>query len=295
MSAQTSVPSRPQPSRRRPVTSRGAYVALGTVLAIVALAPILLTVLRSFQGRDADAEGLTLASLAHLTVRNYSILFSPSADIPHYAANSAVVGLATAVVALLVSVTAGYVLARVRARWVDIVFLLVLAPIVVPIQGLLTPLSVVLKDLGLLNTLAGVILVLATYQLPFSIFVMRNSFAAIPVELEESARLDGCSQSQVMLRVILPMSWPGFVTVGLFAFMAGWNDLITSVTFLSDQSTYTLPIALTLLSTHSNFGISVVDSGLVTGATTIAALPVVALFLLLQRYYAEGLVAGSSR
>ncbi len=270
-------------------------MVLGTVLSIVALAPILATVVRSFQGRNADAQGLTLDSLTHLSLRNFSILFSPSADILHYAMNSAIVGIATAVVALLVAVSAGYVLARVRARWVDLVFLLVLAPIVVPIQGLLTPLSVVLKDLGLLNTLAGVILILATYQLPFSIFVMRNSFAAISVELEEAARLDGCSQLQVMLRVILPLSWPGFVTVGLFGFMAGWNDLITSVTFLSDQSTYTLPIALTLLSTHSNFGISVVDPGLVTGATTIAALPVVALFLLLQRYYAEGLVAGSSR
>jgi multiple sugar transport system permease protein len=278
-----------------PVLSRSAYLVIGTILAIVAISPIVATVIRSFQSRDADAQGLTLDSLAHLTLRNYDILFSPSADILHYAVNSAIVGVATALVALFVSVTAGYVLARVRSRYVDVVFLVVLAPIVVPIQGLLTPLSVVLKDLGLLNTLAGVILVLATYQLPFSIFVMRNSFAAISVELEEAARLDGCSQLQVMLRAILPLSWPGFVTVGLFAFMAGWNDLITSVTFLSDQSTYTLPIALTMLSTNTNFGISVVDPGLVTGATTIAALPVVALFLLLQRHYAEGLIAGSSR
>ncbi|MGN6445733.1 carbohydrate ABC transporter permease [Amnibacterium sp.] len=295
MTTRTIARTTPRRSRAIPPLSRPAYVVLGTVLAVVAVAPILTTVIRSFQGRNADAEGLTLGSLVQLTWRNYGILFSSSADILRYAVNSAEVGVATALIALFAAVTAGYVLARVRARWVDRVFLLVLAPIVVPIQGLLTPLSVVLKDLGLLNTLAGVVLVLATYQLPFSIFVMRNAFAAISVELEESARLDGCSQLQVMLRVILPLSWPGFVTVGLFGFMAGWNDLITSVTFLSSQSTYTLPIALTLLSTHSNFGISVVDPGLVTGATTIAALPVVALFLLLQRYYAEGLTAGSSR
>ncbi|WP_066514540.1 carbohydrate ABC transporter permease [Curtobacterium ammoniigenes] len=295
MTSRTIVETRPRRTPKTPALSRGGYVMVGTILAIVAIGPIVTTVIRSFQGRNADAQGLTLGSLTHFTWRNYSILFSPSADILHYAVNSAIVGIVTALVALFAAVTAGYVLARVRARWVDLVFLVVLAPIIVPIQGLLTPLSVVLKDLGLLNTLAGVILVLATYQLPFSIFVMRNAFATISVELEESARLDGCSQLQVMLRVILPLSWPGFITVGLFGFMAGWNDLITSVTFLSNQSTYTLPIALTLLSTHSNFGISVVDPGLVTGATTIAALPVVALFLLLQRYYAEGLIAGSSR
>lgn len=295
MSALATVRSGQRRSNAPSTLSRGTYVALGTVLSVVALAPILATVVRSFQGRNADAQGLTLDSLAHPTLRNFKILFSPDANFLHYAMNSAIVGLATAVVALLVAVSAGYVFARIRARWVDLAFLVVLAPIIVPIQGLLTPLSVVLKDLGLLNTLAGVIAILATYQLPFSIFVMRNSFAAISVELEEAARIDGCSQLQVMLRVILPLAWPGFVTVGLFAFMVGWNDLITSVTFLSDQSTYTLPIALTLLSTHSNFGITVVDPGLVTGATTIAALPVMALFLMLQRYYAEGLVAGSFR
>ena len=270
-----------------------AYYVVATALALAFLFPLLYIGFRSFLPANADATGIGWSSVLELTARNYRVIFSPDVGLYRYVLNSFIVGIATALLVAVTSTLAGYALARIRFRFDSVVFLILLGPLFVPYQGLLTPLSFQLSQLKLLDTLPGVILVLATFQLPFAIFVMRNTFEAVPIELEEAAQIDGASLLGAIRRIMLPLCWPGIVTVALFGFMAGWNDLLTSVVLLTNQNNYTLPIVLTTLTTRVSFGLSVVDTGLLTATACVATAPVVVLFLALQRYYTRGLISGS--
>lgn len=283
----------PTVRRRRLPLSEAAYYAAGTALAMAFLFPLLYIAFRSILPANADALGIGLDSIADVTAENYAAVFAPEVGLLQYALNSILVAVGTALTVTVVSTLAGYALSRYPSKLANTVFVLILTPLVVPYQGLLTPLALVLDRLSLLNSLVGLVLVLSTFQLPLGVFVMRNTFGAIPFELEEAAQIDGASVRATLTKVIIPLSWPGLVTVGLFGFMAGWNDLLTSVVFLVDQSKYTLPIVLTSLSTTVEFGVPIVHAGLLTATACVATAPVVVLFLALQRYYTRGLIAGA--
>lgn len=286
--------ARSRPGRRRGQLSTTAYLLGGTVLALLFLAPVAYIALRSFLPASADADGVGWASLKTLTSTNYERIFDPSVGITTYVRNSFVVAISVALLAGLVSVLAGYALSRIRFRFSGAIFVLLLCPLVVPYQGLLTPLSIVLGKLGLLDSLIGVVLVLVTLQLPFSVFVMRNTLDSIPGELEEAAALDGAGTVRMLRAIMVPLAWPGVVTVCLFGFMAGWNDLLSSVVFLSSEDRYTLPLALTNITTSFKIpGVQIVDPGLLTATACVATAPVVLIFLALQRYYTKGLIGGS--
>ncbi len=292
MTAVTRTTRRASPRR---TLSSASYAIVGTVLALGSLLPMLYIALRSVLPASADADGIGPRSLLGATAENYARIFSPEIGIGQFILNSTIVALGTAVGVIVVATLAAYGLSRLRLPFAELIFFVILGPLIVPYQGLLTPLSLVLSQIHLLNSLVGVILVLITFQLPFCVFVMRNTFDGIPLDLEEAARIDGASTMGVLRHVLVPLAWPGVVTVGLFGFMAGWNDLLTSVAFLSDQSKYTLPIALTQLQTSGLLipGAQVVDTGLLTAAACVAAAPVVVLFLALQRYYTKGLLGGA--
>lgn len=282
------------PRRRRVPLSSPAFVVVGTILALAFLFPVLYIIFRSFLPASADADGLGWSSILALTAENYARIFDPAVDLSSYVKNSFIVAISTALLTGVISTLAGYALARIRFRFSAIIFVLLLGPLVVPYQGLLTPLSLVLSKVGLLDSLLGLILVLTTLQLPFSIFVMRNTLDSIPVELEEAAQIDGASTGTIIWRVMVPLAWPGLVTVCLFGFMTGWNDLLTSVVFLSDQDKYTLPLALTTLSTSFQIpGVPIIDAGVLTATACVATIPVIVLFLSLQRYYTKGLIGGA--
>lgn len=291
----TSVARAPRRASPKRAVSAASYAIVGTVLALGSLLPMLYIAFRSILPASADADGVGLKSLLGITAENYARIFSPETGIGHFVLNSLVVAMGTALGVIIVATLAAYALSRLQLRFSELIFLIILGPLIVPYQGLLTPLSLVLSQIHLLNSLVGVILVLITFQLPFCVFVMRNTLDAIPRDVEEAARIDGASTAGVLRHILVPLAWPGVVTVGLFGFMAGWNDLLTSVAFLSDQSKYTLPIALTQLQTSGLLlpGTQVVNTGLLTAAACVATAPVVFLFLALQRYYTKGLLGGA--
>ena len=284
---------------RRPTSPRAQLSAvcsllIGTLLAMLFLFPMLYILLRSFLPTSADVDGVGLASLQDLTLENYAVILEPTVGLTLYARNSAIIALGVALGVGVVATLAGYALSRIRFRYSSLVFVVLLAPLVVPYQGLLTPLSIILGALGLLDSITGVVLVLITLQLPFSVFVMRNTFDGIPSELEEAAALDGAGTLQLLRRVMIPLALPGIVTIALFGFMAGWNDLLSSIVFLSSQEKYTLPIALTDITTSFQIpGIQIIDPGLLTATACVAIAPVVVIFLALQRHYTEGLIGGA--
>jgi multiple sugar transport system permease protein len=160
----------------------------------------------------------------------------------------------------------------------------------IPFQSILTPIFLILTRLGLQNTLTGLSLVYVTLQLPFAIFMMRNSFDAVPLEIEEAARIDGANSLQLLNRVMLPLVWPGVVTVALFAFLNSWNEFLGALVLTTDQSKFTLPVMMTAVQS-GRFG--AIDWGAVQAGVTVMMAPCLVLFLLLQRFYIRGLTAGA--
>jgi len=221
---------------------------------------------------------------------NYDRLVHYGAGLGAYLANSGVVVVVTVLGSLFVSVLAGYAFARLRFPGANLLFVGILAILMVPHTSLLIPLYIWLDRIGLGNSLLGVALVMVMYQLPFSVFMMRNSFEAVPYELEEAALIDGCTPRGALVRVVLPAVVPGIVTVALFAFLASWNEFVTPLILLSDGDKYTLPLALVNL-VQGDWGM--IDFGALQAGVVISAAPCVALFFVLQRAFVSGFTKGA--
>ncbi|MDA3804672.1 carbohydrate ABC transporter permease [Clavibacter sp. CT19] len=204
--------------------------------------------------------------------------------------NSVFVSLLVTALTVVVSTLAGYAFARLPFRGSDLVFFLVLITFMIPFQAIITPLFLTLIELDLDNSLVGLSLVLATFNLPFGIFLMRNSFAAVPASLEEAVLIDGNTPLQAMRRVMLPIAIPGVVSTALLTFFSAWNDFFATLILITDQSLYTLPVSLNILSAGQN---NTVDWGLMQTGVAVTVIPCVVLYLLLQRYYVAGLISGA--
>ena len=221
---------------------------------------------------------------------NYVTLAGYQAGIWRYVANSAFVSLLTVALTLLISLLGGYAFAWFRFPGKNALFLATLAILMVPYATLLIPLYVLLNQVGLSNSLVGVTLVLTMFQLPFATFMMRISFEAIPRELDEAAKVDGCSPFTALWRVLLPSVKPGLITVGLFAFLAAWNDFMAPLILINDSDRMTLPLAVANLRGQVQ---GVVDYGATEAGVVVLALPCAVLFLLLQRHYVRGFMTGA--
>jgi multiple sugar transport system permease protein len=222
---------------------------------------------------------------------NYMTLLQFGAGLPLYVFNSALVSIATVIITLVISTLGGYAFARFRFWGRDFIFLVTLSILMVPYASLLIPLYVQLNGVGLANSPIGVALIIAMFQLPFATYMMRISFEAVPRDLEESALVDGCSSFDVLWRIMLPAVRPGLVTVGLFAFLAAWNDYFAPLILLTDATKATLPLAVAELRTQQMLG--QVDFGATQAGVVVMAIPCVVLFLLLQRYYVRGFMSGA--
>lgn len=204
--------------------------------------------------------------------------------------NSVYVSFSATALAVIVSTLAGYAFARLPFRGSKVLFFVTLITFMVPFQAIITPLFLTLKSMGLQNSLTGVSLVLATFNLPFGIFLMRNSFSSIPVTLEEAALLDGASTFTAFRKIMLPLALPGIVSTGLLTFFATWNEFFASLILLTDQTKYTLPVSLSILSAGQNNSI---DWGLLEAGVLVTVLPCIVVYLVLQKYYVAGLLSGA--
>ncbi|MEU8023020.1 carbohydrate ABC transporter permease [Micromonospora haikouensis] len=284
-------PPAPAAPTRRPSGTTIAGIALRTpywvftgALGLIFLAPLLWTAVASVSPHPGtnQVEGWGLG--------NYETLANYQAGVWRYVANSAFVSLLTVALTLLTSFLGGYAFARFRFPGRNLLFLVTLAILMVPYATLLIPLYVLLNEVGLQNSLVGVALVLTMFQLPFSTFLMRISFEAVPRELDEAALVDGCSSFAALWRVLLPAVKPGLITVGLFAFLNAWNDFMAPLILINDTERMTLPLAVSNLRGQVQ---GVVDYGATEAGVVVLALPCVLLFLLLQRHYVRGFMSGA--
>jgi multiple sugar transport system permease protein len=274
----------------RRVLGTATYYLICTVITLAFLFPTFWAVVNSFKPRAEAAASPPSLVPEGLSVENNSRLAEYGDGIWLYLWNTVQLSVMTVVFTVIVSTLAGYGFARYHFRGKQLTFLAVLAILMVPFPTILLPLYLLLNDVGLLNSLVGVALVLTMFQLPFSVFMMRNAFESMPVELEEAALVDGATSFGALRRISLRIVTPSIVTVALFAFIAAWNEFLAPLIFLTDASKYTLPLALVGVRTGQ---LGQIDYGSLYAGITVAMVPCAALFLGLQRYYLRGLTSGA--
>ena len=267
---------------------------LAALLALVVSAPLVWMVSVSLMAPgSADAVPPPLWP-AHPTLFNYRDLFFgrtgegglTSYHILPAILNSVVLAVLATILSLLLTIPAGYAFARLRFTGRERLLQLLVAAVVVPGQVAMLPLFLMLRSIGLVDSYAGILAPgLAGI---FAVLFVRQATLAIPQEMLDAARLDGAGEMQVFRRTVVPLLVPVIVTLALFAFLASWNDFLWPLIVITDRDLYTLPVALAAMS-REHAG----DTELMMAGSVVTTVPVLLLFLVLQRYYFTGMLGGS--
>jgi multiple sugar transport system permease protein len=268
--------------RAAPTLALHAALAAGAVLT---LAPLAWMVSASLMpAGEANAFPPRLLPSA-VTFEHYVALFA-RLEVARHLLNSALVAGSGTLISLVVNSMAGYAFAKLRFPGRRRLFRTLLAALVIPAQVGMLPLFLLLRAMGLVNTLVGVVVpVMASV---FGIFMIRQYALSVPDELLEAARMDGAGEFRVFRTIVLPIIRPILVTLAVFTFLSSWNDFMWPLIVLSDDSKYTLPVALASL-----VGEHVQDTELMMAGSVLTVLPVIVLFLALQRHYLRGVMMGS--
>ena len=198
--------------------------------------------------------------------------------------NSTISALATTVAVVVLGVMASYVLARYQFRGRGLMYSLFAAGLMFPITVAITPLYILVKNLGLVNTLPGIILPQIAFALPTTIIILVPFLQAIPKELEEAASIDRCSRLGFFFRMVIPLSVPGVITTGILAFIGAWNSYLLPLFILNDQNTFTLPLGVQAFASQYS-----VDTAKVLAFTSLSMIPALIFFSMFQRRIVGGL------
>jgi len=282
---------------RRPFATvwaqRNTYLVGAICMALMAfsLTPIVLSVLASIKTAAEAAAVPPLYLPSGVSSESYDKLWRFQLGLPTYVFNSFATACMTIALALGLTVPAAYALSRFPIPRKEVLFVFLLMALIIPYQSLLTPIFLMFTQMRLTNTLLGLAIIHTAIQLPFSLYVMRNSFEAVPRELDEAAVIDGANSWQVLTRIFLPAAVPAIITVALFAFITSWNEFLGALVMMNRGSSFTLPLILAAnLATTSLGG---TDWGVLQAGVTISIGPCVLFYILLQRYYVAGLTSGA--
>jgi trehalose/maltose transport system permease protein len=213
-------------------------------------------------------------------VENYNLL--------HFVKNSAIVAGGSTLVTILLSVFAGYALARLRIRYKGVIMGSFLLVSMFPQISIAGPVWKILQSLGWLNTYQGLILPYVTLTLPLGIWITASFFRELPGELEDAAKIDGCGHFQTLFKVIVPLAAPGVFTAALLVFIYAWNEFFFALLIMTEKSYQTLPVGIALFQ-----GQYTMPWGEIAAASTVATVPLVLLVFLFQRRIVRGLSAGA--
>ncbi len=290
---------------RRRLRLDSIAISLANVLVtLFILGPVFLLFLGAIQTEKSLVEDYMRLIPTQVTLQNFEVILLGREDILHDTGfyhlpriifefkrvflNSLIIATTTTVLNLLVGSMAAYAIARLRQRWTQGFMYTNLASRMVPLMVLMVPLFVTLRTLKLLNTLVGVIITLTGFLLPYTIWILQSFFASLPEELEDAARIDGCTRFGSFLRVVLPLSAPGMGAAGVIVFILSWNEFLIPFIVNTKAEVYPVPVLIATLVTDYHVYYSLVCACILMGL-----LPSVALALLLQRYVTRGLLAGA--
>lgn len=267
--------------------SFGGLWALLAALLFWSLAPVVVMIFTSFKARQ-DIFAVPVRLLPETwTLENYVTVFTAS-TMPQALVNSVIVGLLVAVATLVFCFSAGYALARFRFRSARPLALAILLGQVVPLTVVLLPLYQIVSSMKLLDTTIGLAFAHLAITVPLVTWMVRNQVAAIPVELEEAAQIDGGSRFDAVTYITLPICAPGLAAAGMFAFLQSWHEFLFASVMTSSTAARTAPVSLTEFANEFN-----VDWGATMAASVVLTVPIVIVFVALQRYFVGGLTGGA--
>ncbi len=268
---------------------RIVFLALLTVFTLLPMVWMVLTSVKTqFAALQYPPEWIPHS----ITFEQYTRLLSPASDVGReflgYMFNSLLVSFASTILGVLVAVPAAYAFSRFRFPGRHLLFYAVLLRNMFPAVVFLMPLFIMMRWLHLVNTEMSLVLTYLTFGLPLSIWLLKGFYDNIPPQLEQAARIDGASRFQAFFRIVMPLSSPGIIATAIYSFILAWNEYVYALTFLNDKSKLTLPVGLQRFFTEyaTNW------PGLMA-ASFITSVPVVVLFLILQKYFVRALTEGA--
>jgi alpha-glucoside transport system permease protein len=259
------------------------------VIAVIWLVPTVGLAITSFRPRDqiqATGWWTTFNDFA-FTLHNYDLVLD-NAGMGSSFVNSVIITVPSTILPLTLGAAAAYAFSWINFPFRDTIFLIIVALMVVPIQMALVPLLRLFRDLGLSDWYVGIWLAHTAFGLPLAVFLLRNFFITLPRDLIEAARVDGASNLRIFLRVVLPLSVPALASYGIFQFLWVWNDLIMALVFISNSDLF--PMTKRIVETQGTYGAEY--HLLASGAFLLMIVPLI-VFFALQRYFVQGLLAGS--
>jgi putative chitobiose transport system permease protein len=258
-----------------------AIALTGIALAALAVGPALWLMLVAFQPADADMRSLGFRPTLH----NFRNAWTEG-RLAGPLLNSIGVTVVRATLNVLLAALAAYPLARMRFRGREIIFVGILSTMMIPEQVIVVPMFRIVVGLGLYDTLAAVVLPFSVSA--FGIYLCRQAFAQIPVDLEEAARIDGASSLRIWWHVMLPLARPTLATLAVFSVIAAWSDLLWPLVVLQSEHKFTLPVAVNRL-----LGVFAINQRYAYAASVLAILPIIAALIVAQRWLRSGLFAGA--
>jgi ABC-type glycerol-3-phosphate transport system permease component len=266
----------------------GTLTWIGLLLLVAwTIFPIAVMVFTAFKPSDEVFAKPNKLTPTNWTLDNFVNVFTNS-SIPQALLNSVLVGLLATVITMIFALSAGYALARFRFRGARGLSLFILIGQFIPITVLLLPFFIAVNSLGLIDTIPGLAFAHLVITVPLVTWMVRNQLAAVPFELEEAALIDGSTRFGAVFRITLPVAAPGLAAAAMFSFLQSWHEFVFASVITQSPASQTGPIALTEFASEFN-----VDWGATMAAAVVLTLPVVIIFLFLQRYFVAGLTSGA--
>ncbi|MBL4785088.1 MAG: carbohydrate ABC transporter permease [Cohaesibacteraceae bacterium] len=264
-----------------------SFYVLVTVIVVISIFPFYYAILTSFKS------GTALFTIDYFpkefSLQNYAHVLTEGSFVRNIL-NSVFVATSVVVLSLLLALTAAYALARIRFKGRTLLLLTILSVSMFPQIAVLAGLFEIIRWMGIYNTPWALIFSYMIFTLPFTVWLLTTFMRALPLEIEEAAIVDGATPLDIIFKVFLPLMWPAMVTTGLLAFIAAWNEFLLALTFISNDTQRTVPVAIALISGASEFE---VPWGSIMAASVIVTVPLIILVLIFQRKIVSGLTAGA--
>ena len=271
---------------RRALWRRIVDWATVALVVVVALFPMAWGLSTSFKPAAAILQYPPEFIPSQPTLEHYRTLFETG--IGRNILNSVVVSFFTVSLSLALGTLGGYALARFEFRGKAVVMFLIVAVMSIPLPSLTVPTFTFLAMIGLANTLTALVILYTAYQLPITVWILYGHFQTLPTQLENAAMIDGYSRLQTLWKVVLPLSGPSLVAAGLFVLTFAWNDFVVAVAMTSSDDVRTLPVAI-----YNYLGFFGREWGPLTASAMVSIIPVIAVFVIFQRYFLSGMTGGS--
>lgn len=267
-----------------------AKIITNSILALIMLMPLYWTLITALKDKNEIYEqppslfprSVSLENFREILTRNDGVYLT-------YLKNSVVTTALTMLLVAIVSLLAGYAFSKLKVMGKKIWLLLIIAALMIPFQTLMIPLYSIMSTLHLTNTRISMILIYATFQTPFAIYMMKNAFDMVPNGLRDAAKIDGAGEITVFWKVMMPTTWSSIATIFIYSAYTTWNDYLIAVVFANNEAIKTFNVGLTNMAI-GQYG---TEWGLMTAGSLIGLAPIMLLFIFQQKYFIKGMLGGA--